>query len=156
MVVAERHPGPATVSLPATLVQAMIDDARAAYPNEACGLILGDAAATADGQALRFVPTRNAAASPYRYEIHPDDLYALSVAADDADEVFWGIVHSHTHTQAVPSPTDVGLAFYPDALYLLVSLSDDESHPMTGTPSVRAWRIVDGATHEVVLKVVAS
>ena len=155
-MVAERHPGPATASLPATLVQAMIDEARAAYPNEACGLILGDAAATADGQALRFVPTRNAAASPYRYEIHPDDLYRLSVAADDADEVFWGIVHSHTHTQAVPSPTDVGLAFYPHALYLLVSLSDDESHPMTGTPSVRAWRIVDGATYEVVLEVVAS
>ena len=95
------------------MVQAMIDDARAAYPNEACGLILGDAVASEDGQALRFVPTRNAAASPYRYEIHPDDLYRLSVAADDADEVFWGIVHSHTHTQAVPSPTDVGLAFYP-------------------------------------------
>ena len=37
------------------------------------------------------------------------------------DEVFWGIVHSHTHTPAVPSPTDIGLAFYPDALYLLVS-----------------------------------
>jgi proteasome lid subunit RPN8/RPN11 len=144
------------VSLPATLVQGMIDDARAAYPNEACGLILGDAVATAGGQALRFVPTRNAAASPYRYEIHPDDLYRLSVAADDADEVFWGIVHSHTHTPAVPSPTDVGLAFYPDALYVLVSLSDDESHPMTGTPSVRAWRIVDGATYEVVLEVVAS
>ena len=155
-MVAERHPGPATASLPATLVQAMIDEARAAYPNEACGLILGDAAATAGGQPLRFVPTRNAAASPYRYEIHPDDLYRLSVAADDADEVFWGIVHSHTHTGAVPSPTDVGLAFYPDALYVLVSLSDDESNPMTGTPSVRAWRIVDGATHEVVLEVVAS
>ena len=58
--------------------------------------------AAAGGRALRFEPTRNAAASPYRYEIHPDDLYRLSVAADDADEVFWGIVHSHTHTQAVP------------------------------------------------------
>ena len=155
-MVAERHPGPATASLPAHLLQAMIDDARAGYPNESCGLILGDELPAAGGRALRFAPTRNAAASPYRYEIHPDDLYVLSVAADDADEVFWGIVHSHTHTQAVPSPTDVGLAFYPDALYLLVSLSDDESHPLTGTPSVRAWRIVDGATHEVVLEVVAS
>ena len=91
----------------------------------------------------------------YRYEIHSDDLYRLSVAADDADEVFWGIVHSHTHTQAVPSPTDIGLALYPDALYLLVSLSGDESHPMTGTPSVRAWRIVDGVTYEVALEIIA-
>lgn len=150
----ERHPGPATASLSADLLQAMIDGARVSYPNESCGLILGDQAAAAGGRALRFEPTRNAAASPYRYEIHPDDLYRLSLEADDADEVFWGIVHSHTHTPAVPSPTDVGLALYPDALYLLVSLSDDEGHPMSGTPSVRAWRIVDGATHEVALEVV--
>jgi len=148
-------PGPDVAKLPADQLQAMIDDARAGYPNESCGLILGDVAAAAGGRALRFVPTRNAAESPYRYEIHPDDLYRLTVAADEADEVFWGIVHSHTHTAAVPSPTDVGLALYPDALYLLVSLSSDESHPMTGAPSVRAWRIVDGVTHEVALEIVA-
>jgi [CysO sulfur-carrier protein]-S-L-cysteine hydrolase len=149
------HPGPATASLPANLLQQMIDGARAAYPNESCGLILGSAPAADGGRALRFEVTRNAADSPYRYEIHADDLYRLTVAADDADEVFWGIVHSHTHTDAVPSPTDIGLAFYPDALYLLVSLSGDGSHPMTGTPSVRAWRIVDGATYEVELEIVA-
>jgi proteasome lid subunit RPN8/RPN11 len=62
-------------------------------------------------------------------------------------------VHSHTHTPAVPSTTDVGLAFYPNALYVLVSLSEDEADRGTGTPSVRAWRIVDGATHEVILDV---
>ena len=151
----EQHPGPASVSLPAELLQSMIDGARADYPNESCGLVLGDRAAAAGGQALRFVPTRNAAASPYRYEIHPDDLYRLSLETDDADQVFWGIVHSHTHTQAVPSPTDIGLALYPDALYLLVSLSDDEAHPATGTPSVRAWRILEGVIHEVALEVVA-
>jgi proteasome lid subunit RPN8/RPN11 len=143
------HHGPDSAQLPADLLQAMIDDARACYPNESCGLILGDAAAASGGHALRFVATRNAAASPYRYEIHPDDLYRLTVAADEADEVFWGIVHSHTHTPAVPSPTDVGLAFYPDALYLLVSLSDDEADPATGALSLRAWRIVGGAVFEV-------
>ena len=154
-MVTERHPGPTTASLPADMLQAMIDDGRASYPNESCGVILGDAPAASGGRALRFEPARNAAASPYRYEIHPDDLYRLTVAADDADEVFWGIVHSHTHTPAVPSPTDIGLALYPDALYILVSLSGDGAHPMTGTPSVRAWRVVDGASHEVALEVVA-
>jgi proteasome lid subunit RPN8/RPN11 len=136
------------------MVQALIDHARVATPNEACGLIVGDRVAAAGGRALRFEPTRNAAASPYRYEIHPDDLYRLTVATDDADEAFWGIVHSHTHTPAVPSPTDIGLAFYPDALYVLVSLAEDEADRATGTPSVRAWRIVDGAIHEVTLDVV--
>ena len=154
-MVSESHPGPASASLPAEILQAMIDDARAGYPNESCGLVIGDGVAAAGGRALRFERTRNATESPYRYEIHPDDLYRISVAADKADEVFWGIVHSHTHTHAVPSPTDIGLALYPDALYILVSLSSDDGHPMTGTPSVRAWRIVEGVTHEVVLEVVA-
>jgi len=147
------HPGPTAVALPASILQALIDHARAEYPNEACGLIVGDRPAAAGGRVLRFEPTRNAAASPYRYEIHPDDLYRLTVATDDADETFWGIVHSHTHTPAVPSPTDLGLAFYPDALYILVSLSEDDRDPVTGTPSVRAWRIVEGAVHEVAVGV---
>ena len=149
------HPGPAATRIPAPIVQSLIDHARAGYPNEACGLIVGDRPAAEDGRALRFEPTRNAAASPYRYEIHPDDLYRLTIATDDADEVFWAIVHSHTHTPAVPSPTDIGLSFYADALYVLVSLSDDETDPLTGTPSVRAWRIVDGAIHEVAIEVAA-
>ena len=147
------HPGPRSAPIDVAMVQALIDQARAEYPNEACGLIIGDRPAADGGTARRFEPARNKAASPYRYEIDPDDLYRISVAADDADEVIWGIVHSHTHTPAVPSPTDIGLAFYPDALYLLVSLSDDEADPTTGMPSVRAWRIVDGAIHEVELRV---
>jgi proteasome lid subunit RPN8/RPN11 len=136
------------------MVQALIDHARAGVPDEACGLIVGDRPAADGGRALRWEPVRNAAASRYRYEIHPDDLYRLTVATDDADEVFWGIVHSHTHTPAVPSPTDIGLAFYPDALYILVSLGEDEADIGSGTPSVRAWRIVDGEVHEVALDVV--
>lgn len=113
---------------------------------------MGSAPAASGGIALRFEPTANAAASPYRYEIDSADLYRISVAADDADEVIWGIVHSHTHTPAVPSPTDIGLAFYPDALYLLVSLSEAEADPVSGEPGVRAWRIVDGAVYEVELR----
>lgn len=149
------HPGPLGSTIPATLVQALIDHARAGYPNEACGLVIGDRPAADGGRPLRFEATANKAASPYRYEIDPDDLYRLSVATDDADETFWAIVHSHTHTPAVPSPTDIGLAFYPDALYVLVSLADDQADPGTGTPSVRAWRILDGAVHEVALDVTA-
>jgi proteasome lid subunit RPN8/RPN11 len=137
--------------LPAAIRGAIVEHARAEYPNEACGLIVGDGPAADGGLARRFEPTRNKAASPYRYEIAPDDLYRIMVAADDADEAIWGIVHSHTHTPAVPSPTDVGLAFYPDALYLLVSLSADEADPVSGQPSVRAWRIGDGEVSEVVL-----
>ena len=149
---ARPHPGPAAIELPSGIREEIVAHARAEYPNEMCGLIIGDAEAADGGHALRFEPTRNKAASPYRYEIDPDDLLRLTIETDDADEAFWAIVHSHTHTPAVPSPTDVGLAFYPDSLYLLVSLSDAEADPTTGAPGVRAWRIVGGEVHEVRLE----
>ena len=147
------HPGPGAAFLPRAIATAIVDQARSEYPNEACGLILGSAAAAAGGAPLRYEGLRNRAASPFRYEIHPDDLFRVTVSADDADEVFWAIVHSHVKSPAVPSPTDIGLAFYPDALYVLVSLADDQRDAATGEPSLRAWRIVGGAVHEVALEV---
>ena len=143
-----------TAELPAAMREAIVAAARADYPNEMCGLVIGDRPAADGGRARRWEPVRNKAASPYRYEIHPDDLLRLTLETEAADEVFWAIVHSHVRSPAVPSPTDLGLAFYPDALYLLVSLSDDEVDPLTGAPSVRAWQIVDGASQEVPIRVV--
>jgi proteasome lid subunit RPN8/RPN11 len=142
------HPGPPAVFVPPSIREAIAAQARAEYPNEACGLVIGAAPAADGGVALAYIPTRNKAASPYRYEIEPADLLRLTIETDDADQVFWGIVHSHTHTPAVPSPTDIGLAFYPESLYILVSLSDEEAGP-EGEASLRAWRIVDGQVFEV-------
>jgi proteasome lid subunit RPN8/RPN11 len=115
------HPGPAAVRLPDDIRAALVEHARREYPNEACGIVIGSGPAAAGGQARRFAPTRNAAASPYRYEIDSSDLLRLTLDADDADEAFWAIVHSHVRSPARPSPTDLGLAFYPDALYILGS-----------------------------------
>ena len=136
------HPGPRDVRLPPEIRAAMLEHARAEYPNEMCGVVVGDGYAVAGGEALRWEPARNAEASPMRYSVHPEDLLRLTIETDDADEVFWAIAHSHVRSPAVPSPTDIGVAQYPDALYILVSLSDDD---------VRAWRIVDGATFEVAI-----
>jgi Predicted metal-dependent protease of the PAD1/JAB1 superfamily len=131
----------------------LVAHARAESPNEACGLIAGTAAAADDGVATRWLPARNRAASPLRYELHPDDLVRAVLALDDAGESIWAIVHSHVRSPARPSPTDVSLAFYPDALYVLVSLSPSEADPATGAESVRAWRIVDGQVHEIALEI---
>ncbi len=146
------HPGPAAVELPPAIRAAIVAHARAEDPLEACGLIVGDAPATAGGRALRWEPARNKAASRYLYEIDPDDLLRLSIAIDDADEAIWAIVHSHTHTPAVPSATDRRLAFYPDALYVLVSLDPGQADATTGAESLRAWRIVDGEIFEVAIE----
>ncbi len=146
------HPGPAFATLREVLREALIEHARHEYPNEACGIVVGDRPAAEGGIALRFAPTRNAAASPLRYEIDSADLLRLTLETDDADESFWAIVHSHVRSSARPSPTDVRAARYPDALYILVSLADDQADPVTGEPSVRAWRIVGDDVFEVVLQ----
>jgi [CysO sulfur-carrier protein]-S-L-cysteine hydrolase len=145
------HPGPSTVALPASIRDAIVEHARAEVPNEACGIVVGSAAASQGGRALRWAPLRNPLASPYRYAIDPDDLLHLTIETDDADQVFWAIVHSHVASPARPSPTDLRESHYPDALYVLVSLDPGEVDAATGAPSVRAWRIVDGGVHEVAL-----
>jgi proteasome lid subunit RPN8/RPN11 len=144
-------PGPESVHLPGVMREAIVAHARAEAPNEACGLIIGDRPAAEGGTALRWEAVRNKAASPYRYEIDSEDLLRLTIATDDADEVFWAIVHSHVASPAYPSLTDIGLAFYPEALYILVSLQPAAADAVSGDPGVRAWRIVDGAVHEVAI-----
>src|SRR4029077_21281123 len=114
-----------------------------------CGIVIGNRPAAEGGVALRWAPLRNQLASPLRYAIEPEDLLRLTIATDDADEVFWAIVHSHVASPARPSPTDLREAHYPDALYLLASLDPAEADPATGAAGLRAWRIADGAVHEV-------
>ena len=151
--VAPLGPAPVCVRLPTALRDAIVAWALAEHPNEMCGLVVGSALAADGGEPIRWEPTRNAAASPLRYEVASDDLVRISVEIDDRDEVIWGIVHSHVGSPARPSPTDVDRAFYPDALHLIVSLAPSEADPATGEPGVRAWSIVDGAVHEVALEV---
>jgi proteasome lid subunit RPN8/RPN11 len=134
-------------SIPAVLLQEVIDALRAGVPNEACGILVSDRYWSDGGAALRWVGMRNAAESVYRYMIDAQEQLAVWTALDDADEVVWAIVHSHVASVAVPSQTDVGLAFYPDSLYVVCSLTDFDH------PTVRAWSIVDGAMSEVSLLV---
>ena len=147
------HPGPPSVTLPAALRDAIVEHARGDVPNEACGIVVGDGYAADGGLPVRWVPLRNIVMSAFRYAIDPSDLLRLTIETDDADEVFWAIVHSHVSSPARPSPTDLRESHYPDSLYLLVSLDPAEADPATGDPSVRAWRIVDGGVHEVEVRI---
>lgn len=121
--------------------------ARAELPNEACGLLAGSAAA---GLASRFHPARNVEASPLRYNVHPEDLVRITFAIEDAGEELVAIFHSHTRSPAVPSATDRRTAMYPDAIYLLATLSDAEAPPAR---ALRAWRIYRGQSFEVPLTI---
>jgi proteasome lid subunit RPN8/RPN11 len=133
------------LAVPLAVAEELLRHARAEVPNEACGLLAGDLAA---GTASAYHPARNADASPYVYTVHPDDLVRIVLGIEDAGHDLVAIFHSHTHTPAVPSPTDRRQARYP-VIYLLATLSDPDA---TLAESVRAWRIEDGQSREVALE----
>lgn len=135
------------LTLPGSLAELLLAHSLAELPNEACGLLSGTAR---DGMATTFHPARNAEASPLRYSVHPDDLVRITFAIEDADEDLVAIFHSHTHSPAIPSPTDLRAAMYPDAFYLLASLTDPSASPAA---ALRAWRIRSGDASEVRLSI---
>ena len=133
-------------TIPATVLQALIDAARNDLPNESTGLLVGPASAADGGQPTRYVPLTNAHGSPYRFHADPEQQLREMLALEASGEVVWGIVHSHVAAVAEPSATDLRLAYYPESLYLICSLA-------TELPEVRAWSIVEGRATEVPLSV---
>jgi len=121
----------------------MIAHAREEAPNECCGILAGK-----EGSVLQFYRATNAEQSRYRYNIDSHELFRIHRECEERDWEFVGIYHSHTDSDAYPSPTDVRLAFWPEALYFVVSLRDSAS------PAVRAFRIVDGQVSEEELEIV--
>ena len=128
--------------LPRPLLEEIVAHARADVPNECCGMI-----AARDGEAVAVHRAANAAASPLRYEMDGMEQYRIQTAIEDAGLDLGAIYHSHTRSDPIPSQTDINLAFYPDALYVIVGVKGSE-------PDVRAWRIVDGAYTEQPLEIV--
>ena len=124
------------------LYDEMIEHARAEAPNECCGMV-----AARDGEAVKVHRAVNAAASPLRYEIDGAEQYRIQMEIDDADLELGAIYHSHTRTDPYPSQTDINLAFYPDALYLIVGVADPAQ------PQLRGYSIRDGQVSEAELVV---
>ncbi|MGB2695355.1 MAG: M67 family metallopeptidase [Dehalococcoidia bacterium] len=120
----------------------IIAHAREDAPNECCGIIAGN-----DGSATKLYRAVNAEASPYRYNVDPKDLLKIYRDIDDHGWDVLAIYHSHTHTEAYPSPTDVRLAAWPEAYYLIVSLANEKK------PVLRAFRIKGGVVDEAKIEV---
>lgn len=121
----------------------MIAHAYTCYPEEACGLLVGHAGRKS---ILRFVPCENTTHSAKVYSIGPKDLLrAERNAEDDGMEVI-GVMHSHTHTEPYPSPTDVEQAPDPTWHYIIVSLKRE-------SPEVRSYLLVDGEISEEAIAV---
>lgn len=110
----------------------MVAHGIAGFPNEACGLLAGK-----EGRPVKFFPMTNRDASPVTYRLDPKEQLKVF---DEIEAEGWdllAIFHTHTHSDAYLSDTDRKQAFYPEACYLVMSLSD------RANPVLRGYRIED-------------
>jgi proteasome lid subunit RPN8/RPN11 len=131
------------VNVPRSIADELIAHARADAPDECCGIV-----ATENGRAVKVFRATNAEASPVRYSLDPREQYDITMEIERNGWELGVIYHSHTRSRAYPSQTDVNLAFWPDALYVIVGVMDPES------PELKAYRIADERIEEAPLEVV--
>ncbi len=115
---------------------ALVEHSWSDFPYEVCGLL----GIEADGTIHHFTITNDERSMTY-YVMNPKELLR---AMRDIEDNEWEMViyHSHTHTRAYPSETDIRLAAYPEATYAIVTLQDRDH------PDIRAYRILDGEVTE--------
>jgi proteasome lid subunit RPN8/RPN11 len=126
------------VKISRAVLDQMVAQAYADAPKETCGLLAGR-----DECASRILPVPNILQSQVKYRMGGQEFADAMVACDFQP---LAIYHSHPQGPPVPSPTDITEAFYPDSVYVIISLAQSP-------PSVRAFHIVDGIVTEVELQV---
>jgi [CysO sulfur-carrier protein]-S-L-cysteine hydrolase len=136
------------IELPRTMVDEIAAHARSGFPNESCGVVAG-----VDGLPVRVYPMRNAEESPVVYRFDGTEQVRVFRDIEDRGWEVWGIFHSHTHTEAFPSPTDRAHAHwrdpvtgeeapvYPGVRYLILSLASPDTE-------LRAFTFQDGEVLE--------
>ena len=115
----------------------IVEQALREFPNESCGVIAGESDVPVKAYAMK-----NANASSDTYRFDAQEQFEIFDELDDRGWDIWAIYHSHTHSEAYPSETDIKLAFYPDSRYLLLSVADREQ------PVLRSFFIRDGEVTE--------
>lgn len=131
------------VKIPRQLVNSLLHQAQSGGDKEICGLI-----AARGGHPQRVIPIANVAPTPAtRYQMDPKAQIDAMRDMRQRDETLFAVYHSHPHSPAVPSAVDAAEAGYPEALYLIISLS------VKGTLEMRGYRMADGAFKEVLLEI---
>ncbi|MEI8051008.1 MAG: M67 family metallopeptidase [Actinomycetes bacterium] len=128
-----------------TQIDEMVAHALRGLPDEACGLLSGDPSTS---EVAVIYPTDNIAASAKVYTVDPRAHLRADRDAEDQGFSIIGVFHSHTHTEAYPSPTDIIQAPDPTWHYVIISLRE----PMA---SVRSYRILDGEVTEEEIRIAA-
>ena len=125
------------IEIPRKLLAEMIVHAQEEAPTEACGILAGK-----NGRILKLYRARNADRSRVSYRLDPEEQYRIF---EDIEARGWelvGIYHSHPTSPAIPSDTDEKQAGYPEASYVLISLTDPDA------PQVRAFRLEEDSLSE--------
>lgn len=130
------------VQIPQSFHDEMIAHALDDHSIECCGVLAGT-----DGRFKKLYRMTNVENSPYRFSWDSKELMKVWNEMEDNGWEHRAVYHSHTHTEAYPSSTDVRLAAWPEAYYIIVSLMDEAQ------PKVQAFRIVDGNISEEELQV---
>lgn len=130
------------IKITSAVKQAMEQQALASRPFECCGLLSGK------GELITTThPLRNEAEkAETRYFASPEDLFAAMKQIREKGEEMIGIYHSHPRSSAYPSVSDVEMAFYPEAIYFIMSLEPELE--------LRAFRITEAYTREVQIVII--
>ena len=131
------------LTIPRPFFNQMIDHLKACYPLEGCGLLAGNE----KGVVTAVYPIDNILKSPAAYEMDPQQQIETLLALEATGWLLLAIYHSHPQGPAHPSARDIALAFYPEALHIIVSLRDKM------TPRVRAFQILEQEVVERKIKV---
>jgi len=129
------------VKLDARFKEAIVKQALDEAPLECCGFLGGR-----DGIVEEIYPLTNVERSPVLYRADSAEMFRAIRDMEERNLELAAIYHSHTRSPAYPSSTDVAQAYYPDAVYLIVSLRDREN------PELRGFTIREGKVEEVTLE----
>lgn len=131
------------IILPRQLVNQVLHQAQTTPEVEVCGLI-----AARDGRPVRAIAVSNVSDQPQRlFAMDPASQIDALRRMREQGETLFGIYHSHPHSPAVPTATDLEQAGYPEALYLIVSLNT------RGVLEMRGYRLRGKQATEVQLEI---
>ncbi|VAW79151.1 Mov34/MPN/PAD-1 family protein [hydrothermal vent metagenome] len=131
------------IILPRKLVNQILRQAQSSPDMEVCGLIAGR-----NNRPTRCMPVSNIAEQPQRlFAMDPAQQITAQRRMREQGEELFGIYHSHPHSPAQPSTTDLEQAGYPEALYIIVSLNTK------GVLEMRGFRLLNGKATQVHLEI---
>ena len=131
------------IKIPSSIHKEMVEHARMDFPLECCGILGGKG-----DDISQIYRMTNTDSSRVSYLMDPKEQIMVFKEMRNLGLELKAIYHSHPNHPAYPSMTDVNLAYYPEAVYIIISIKDNGDHEMRG------FRIIDKEITETAIKIV--